>query len=304
MDTLRTPEERFADLPDYPFEPHHRTVADGEGGELRMHLVDEGPADGPVVLLLHGEPSWSYLYRHMIPPLVAAGCRCIAPDLVGFGKSDKPTRREDYTYARHVGWLTELLFDQLDLTDVTLFCQDWGGLLGLRLVAAHPARFAAVLASNTILPTGEQETPAAFMAWLEMSQTVPDLDTGAILQIASTTELTDAEVDAYRAPFPDESYKAGARIFPALVPIRPDQDGATDNAAAWASLQRFERPFLTIFGSDDRVTAGGEARMIAEIPGAADQPHHIVDGAAHFIQEDAAEHLSDHLIRLIRGASA
>ena len=303
MDFLRTPNERFTDLPDFPFQPQYASVADGEGGELRMHYLDEGPPDAPVVLLLHGEPSWSYLYRKMIPPVVEAGFRCVVPDLIGFGRSDKPTKRTDYTYGRHVAWLVELLFDRLDLWGITLFCQDWGGLLGLRVVAQHRERFASVLASNTILPTGEQETPEAFMAWLELSHTVPEFDTGAILQFASTTELTSAEVDAYRAPFPDEAYKAGARIFPALVPIRPNQDGAADNTDAWLSLRRFDRPFLTIFGSEDLVTAGGERRMIDEIPGAAGLGHHIVDDAGHFIQEDAPVHLAEHLIRLAQGVS-
>lgn len=301
MQTLRTPDERFAELADYPFDAKYlELVADATDDDsvLRMHYLDEGPPDGDVIVLLHGEPSWSYLYRHMIPGLVDAGFRCIAPDLIGFGKSDKPVERSDYSYARHVAWVEDALFGLLDLDDVVLFCQDWGGLIGLRVVAARPDRFRAVLASNTMLPTGSQDTPDAFMGWLDMSQNADELDTGAILQFASSRELSDAEVDAYRAPFPDETFKAGARIFPALVPIVPDQAGAADNRQAWESLGRFDRPFLTVFGSDDLVTKGGEQPMQAEIPGAVGQPHRIVDGARHFIQEDAPDELVAALVEL------
>lgn len=301
MQTLRTPDERFTDLADYPFESNYlELVADSltDDSVVRMHYLDEGPPDGDVIVLLHGEPSWSYLYRHMIPGLVEAGFRCIAPDLIGFGKSDKPVERSDYSYARHVAWVDAALFEHLGLDDVVLFCQDWGGLIGLRVVAARPNRFRAVLASNTMLPTGSQETPDAFMGWLAMSQNADELDTGAILQFASSRELSDSEVDAYRAPFPDETFKAGARVFPALVPIAPDQAGAADNVKAWESLRRFDRPFLTVFGSEDLVTKGGERPMRAEIPGAGGQPHRIVDGARHFIQEDAPDELVAALVEL------
>ena len=221
MKALRTPDERFENLPGYPFAPNYSEV-DG----LRVHYVDEGPSDASPVLMLHGEPSWSYLYRKMIPIVAAGGHRAVAPDLVGFGRSDKPTAREDYTYASHVEWMRELLFDQLDLREITLVCQDWGGLIGLRLVAEHPDRFARVVTANTLLPTGDEPPPEAFFSWRKFSQDVPELPVGRILQGATVSELPPEVMAAYDAPFPDESYKAGARQFPLLVPVTPD-DPAT-----------------------------------------------------------------------------
>ncbi|HEX2677776.1 MAG TPA: haloalkane dehalogenase, partial [Polyangiales bacterium] len=221
MQVLRTPDDRFANLPGYAFPAHYRQVPAGDGSELRMHYLDEGPRDGDVVLCLHGEPSWSYLYRSMIPVLARARRRAIAPDLIGFGKSDKPAARSDYTYARHVEWMRSLI-EQLDLRDVTLFCQDWGGLIGLRLVAAMPERFARVMVANTGLPTGDQRVPEAFHAWRKFSQEVPEFPIGGILAGATARKLSAEEIAAYDAPFPDESYKAGARQFPVLVPITPD----------------------------------------------------------------------------------
>ena len=228
MDVLRTPDERFEGLPGYAFAPHYVEIPAGDADQpdqtLRLHHLDEGPADGEVVLLLHGEPSWSYLYRHMIPVLVDAGLRCIAPDLVGFGRSDKPTPRTEYTYERHVEWLRAALFDQLDLRDITLVCQDWGGLLGLRLVGEHPDRFARVVAANTFLPTGDRDLGDAFRAWCDFSQNAETLPVGNIVNGGSTTDLSPEVIAAYDAPFPDESYKEGARQFPILVPaptIRP-----------------------------------------------------------------------------------
>ncbi len=285
MQILRTPDDRFAGLQDYPFAPNYVTLGDG----LRVHFVDEGPRDGPTIILMHGEPSWSYLYRKMIPPLVAAGCRVLAPDLVGFGKSDKPTAQDDYTYERHVGWMLEWL-GIVDPQDVTLFCQDWGGLLGLRLVTAEPDRFAAVVASNTGLPIGEG-FGEAFLAWLQFSQNVPEFPAGMILQSASTRELSAAEVAAYDAPFPDESYKAGARRFPALVPITPDHPSVAENRAAWDVLRKFDKPFVTAFGDADRVTAGNEKLFQDIVPGAKGQDHVMVAGGHHFIQEDAPDQL-------------
>src|SRR5450631_4492417 len=214
MKTLRTPDTCFEGLPGFTFDPHYAEVADGEGGHLRVHYLREGNPEAPVVLLMHGEPSWSFLYRTMIPVLTAAGLQIVAPDLVGFGRSDKPTERSDYTYARHVEWMRELLFDQLDLTDITLVCQDWGGLIGLRLVGEHPERFARVVAANTFLPTGDQPPGKAFLNWQRFSQTVEDFDVGFIVGTGCHTELPADVVDAYRAPYPDDSYKAGARQFP------------------------------------------------------------------------------------------
>jgi len=295
---LRTPDDRFADLPGYAFAPRYVEIPAGDGGRLRMHAVDEGPRDAAPVLLLHGEPSWSYLYRKMIPGLVAAGHRTVAPDLVGFGRSDKPTAREDYSYARHVDWVRALLL-ALDLRDITLFCQDWGGLLGLRLVAEHPDRFARVVASNTFLPTGDTPAGPPFLAWREFSQKVPEFPTGRILQGATVTELPDAVVAAYDAPFPDESYKSGARQFPLLVPISPDDPAAPANRAAWRVLERFEKPFLTAFSDQDPITRGGDAALRERIPGARGQRHVTIAGGGHFVQEDCGEELARVVVQFV-----
>jgi len=292
MQFLRTPDDRFDDLPGFAFEPHYVAVPDGEGGELRMHFVDEGPADGDVVLCLHGEPSWSYLYRHMIPILVAAGHRVIAPDLVGFGRSDKPTHRQDHTYASHVEWLRAALFGELDLRAVTLVCQDWGGLLGLRLVGEHPDRFARVVAANTFLPTGDRDPGDAFRSWQAFSQEVETFPTGFIVNGGCTTDLTPDVIAAYDAPFPDESYKEGARQFPTLVPSTPDDPASDANRAAWETLERFERPVLCAFGDSDPITAGADRVLRSRIPGAADQPHTTIVGGGHFIQEDRGPELA------------
>jgi haloalkane dehalogenase len=293
MLTLRTPDERFADLPDWSFQPHYLDVGDGE--ELRMAFVDEGPSDARPALLLHGEPSWSYLYRFMIPPILDAGMRVVAPDLVGFGRSDKPAAREDYTYAAHVAWLTSLI-EQLDLRGIVLFCQDWGGLLGLRIVAEHPDRFAAVVASNTMLPTGDHDPGEAFRAWRDYSQSTDDLPIGRIVAGASKRGLSPEEIAAYEAPFPDPSYKAGACQFPTLVPISPEDPAAPANRAAWESLARFEQPFVCAFGDSDPVTAGGDRVLKKLIPGAEGQPHETLEGVAHFCQEDAGARLAQIVI--------
>ncbi|WP_063045126.1 haloalkane dehalogenase [Nocardia pseudovaccinii] len=288
MHALRTPEERFSALPDFPFPPHYVEVAAGDGGDtrLRVHYLDEGPRDGEVVVLLHGEPSWSFLYRSMIPVLVAAGRRCVAPDLVGFGRSDKPADRADYTYSRHVEWLREVLFDHLDLASITLVCQDWGGLIGLRLVAEHPDRFARVVAANTGLPDGTATLSDAFLAWQRFSQETPRFPVGTIVENGCRAKLSPAAVAAYDAPFPDESYKAGARAFPLLVPTRPDDPAAAANRWAWEQLARFGKPFLTAFSDGDPITAGGEKIFRHKIPGASGQPHTVIEGAGHFLQED------------------
>lgn len=298
MDVLRTPDERFAGLADYPFAPHYLTVTDADGTDLRIHYVDEGPRDAAPVLLMHGEPSWSYLYRKFVPDLVARGHRVIAPDLIGFGRSDKPATRTDYTYERHVAWMSDWL-TALDLTDITLFCQDWGGLIGLRLVAAFPDRFARLVVSNTGLPVGTGSSEG-FDAWLAFSQNVPQFPVGFIVNGGTTRDLTAAEIAAYDAPFPDETYKEGARQFPTLVPITPGHASVADNRAAWAVLERFERPVLTAFGDKDAVTKGGEKAFIERIPGARGQPHRIIAGGGHFIQEDAPEELCSLIDDLIR----
>jgi haloalkane dehalogenase len=292
MEKLRTPDERFAGLPDWPWAAHHAEVG-AAGAAVRMAYVDEGPRDARPVLLLHGEPSWSYLYRSMIPPLLAAGLRPIAPDLIGFGRSDKPVDRDAYTYARHVAWLTELVVGHLDLHDAILFGQDWGGLLGLRLVAEHPDRFAAVVASNTFLPTGDRPLGDGFEQWRRFSQEAPELHVGAIVNGGTGRTLTDAEIAAYDAPFPDDRFKAGARQFPTLVPASPDDPAAPDNRAAWAALGRWDKPFVCAFGDQDPITRGADAALCAHIPGAAGQPHATMTGAAHFSQEDAGPELAE-----------
>lgn len=288
MEILRTPDDRFDDLPDWPFQPHYTTIEPAVqygGGELRIAHVDEGQRGASPILLMHGEPTWSYLYRHVIPPLVAAGHRVVAPDLVGFGRSDKPVVRGDYTYARHVAWMSQWL-EANDLTDVTLFCQDWGGLIGLRLVAAFPDRFGRVVAGNTFLPTGEAPASDAFMAWREFSQNVPEFPAGRIVNGGSATDLDEATIAAYDAPFPDEEFKAGARQFPVLVPISTDDPESSANRDAWEVLGAWTKPFLCAFSDGDAVTAGGDRAFQSRVPGCAGQPHGTIAGGGHFLQED------------------
>ena len=291
MQFIRTPEARFEGLPDFPFAPHYLTIEDGVGGQLRVHLLDEGPAGAAPVLCLHGEPTWCYLYRHMIPVFTAAGHRVVAPDLVGFGKSDKPTERSDYSYAAHVAGLAQVVA-QLDLTGITLVCQDWGGLLGLRLVAQMPERFARLVIANTALPTGETPMGPAFAAWREYSQTVPEFRAGRIVYGGTESKLTEAEQAAYDAPFPDERYKAGARQFPMLVPDRPDDPGGLANRAAWEVLERLDIPVLTVFGAQGKVMAGMDKVFQRRLKGAAGQPHCVLEGAGHFLQEDVGPDLA------------
>lgn len=302
MRALRTPDERFGDLDGYPWEPRYVEVdaGDGSADRLRVHYVDDGPPDAAeTVLLLHGEPSWSYLYRKVIPPLVATGHRCVAPDLVGFGRSDKPADRNDYTYQRHVDWMAETVFDRLDLRDITLVGQDWGGLLGLRLVAEHPDRFRRVVAANTFLPTGDRDPGDAFRAWRTYSQEVPEMPIGRILQGATVSSLPDEVVAAYDAPFPDETYKEGARQFPLIVPAEPDDPAAEPNRRAWASLEGFTKPFLCAFSDQDPITAGADRHLKARIPGAAGQAHTTLVGGGHFLQEDVGAELAQVVIDLM-----
>jgi haloalkane dehalogenase len=298
MDVLRTPDERFTDLPAYPFSPHYLEVADGDGGELRVHYVDEGPAGADPVLLLHGEPSWSFLYRKMIPIVVAAGHRAVAPDLVGFGRSDKPASRTDYTYQRHVDWLRALVVG-LDLRDITLVGQDWGGLIGLRLVAEHEDRFARVVAANTFLPTGDRDPGDAFLAWQKFSQETPTFPVGRIVNGGCVTELPEDVVAAYDAPFPDETYKEGARQFPLLVPTSPSDPAAEPNRRAWQVLSKFDKPFLTAFSDSDPITGGADRVLQEAIPGAKGRPHTTLSGGGHFLQEDVGEELARVLIDFV-----
>jgi haloalkane dehalogenase len=294
MHVLRTPDERFEALPDFPFAPSYVEVGAGAGGggSLRIHYLDEGPADGEVVLLLHGEPSWSYLYRRMIPVLVEAGLRCIAPDLVGFGRSDKPSEQTDYTYARHVEWMRAALFDRIGLDTVTLVGQDWGGLIGLRLLGEHPERFARVVLANSGLPTGDQPLSEAFLAWQRYAATSPRFHIGGIVNGGCTSDLDEGVVAAYDAPFPDDAYTAGARVFPRLVPTKPDDPASAANRAAWATLGSFSRPFLTAFSDGDPITGGGDAIFQRLVPGAKGQPHTTIAGGGHFLQEDRGPELA------------
>lgn len=299
MEVLRTAEERFANLKDFPFKPHYQEVPDGEGGRLRIHYVDEGPPTAEPVLLMHGEPSWSYLYRKMIPILVSAGFRAVAPDLVGFGRSDKPARRSDYTYERHVNWMQAWL-DQVGLTRITLVGQDWGGLIGLRLVAAHPDRFARVVVANTGLPTGDTPTSEAFLNWRKFSIEVPDFNVGQIIAMGCKKPLSEETIAAYNAPFPDDRYKEGARIFPSLVPITPDDPASSANHKAWKVLEAFEKPFLTAFSDGDPITAGGDRIFLRRVPGTKGQPHTTIKGAGHFLQEDSGEEFARVIVDFIQ----
>jgi haloalkane dehalogenase len=292
MKALRTPDERFHDLPGYTFEPHYLEVDDTEGGSLRVHYIDEGPADAAPVLLMHGEPSWAYLYRHMIPVLVAAGHRVVAPDLIGFGRSDKPTEQSDYTYARHVEWMRDALLRQLDLRDITFFGQDWGGLVGLRLVAAEPDRFARVVVGNTGLPTGDATPNDAFLAWRKFSREAPVFPIGQIINGGCTTDLSADVIAAYDAPFPDDTYKAGARIFPSLVPASLDDPARPDQVEAWKVIGAFHRPWLCAFSDSDPITRGGEKAFLRSVPGAEGLEHVTIAGGGHFLQEDRGAELA------------
>jgi len=293
MNRVRTPEERFNDLPDFAFRAKFAHVADPTGGEpLRMAFLDEGRVDGDVVLLLHGEPSWSYLYRFMIPGLVEGGHRVIAPDLIGFGQSDKPSNREDYTYSRHVEWTRELLFDRLELTDVTFFGQDWGSLVGLRLVAEHPERFARVAIGNGGLPTGDERVNDAFKAWQDFSQTTPEMHIGNIVSGGCTTRLTTEVVAAYDAPFPDETFKEGARQFPKLVPTSAQDPAHDANVAAWQVLASWTKPFLCCYSDQDAITKGADRKFLEMVPGAKGQHHVTIEGAGHFLQEEKGVELA------------
>ncbi len=299
MEILRTPDERFASLPDFEFAPRYVDVPSGDGGTLRMAFVEAGPADGEVVLLLHGEPSWSFLYRKVMRVLAAAGLRAVAPDLVGFGRSDKPASQDDYTYAAHMGWLHAFV-DAAQLTSMNLVCQDWGGLLGLRLVGERPALFRRVVAANTGLPTGDQKLPPAFFAWQQFSQSVPELPVGGIVQRGCAQPFDEAVLAAYDAPFPEERYKAGARKFPLLVPSSPDDPAAPANRAAWKGLAAFDRPFLTAFSDQDPITGGGERFLQERIAGAKGQAHVTIAGGGHFLQEDRGEELGRVVAEFVR----
>ena len=293
MKALRTADERFDNLPGYDFEAHYVDI-DG----LRMHYVDAGPRDGEVVLLLHGEPSWSYLYRHMIPPLAKAGLRVIAPDLIGFGKSDKPVRKSDYSFAIHVDWMRHFI-EALNLGNITMFCQDWGSLIGLRVAAENEHRFARIALGNGGLPTGDQDMPRAFIIWRAFALYSPWLPIGRIIQSGTITDLSDDIVAAYDAPFPLAEYKAGARAFPALVPTTLNDPASDANRAAWDVFEHWEKPFLTTFSNRDPITRGGQVPWQEKVPGAQGQEHVKIKNAGHFLQEDKGEELAEVLIKFV-----
>ena len=294
MDLLRTPDERFENLIDFPYEPHYLEI-----DNIRVHYIDEGPKDAEVVLLMHGEPSWSFLYRHMIPILVNAGFRTVAPDLVGFGRSDKPSKQEDHTYAKHVKWMTTLV-KQLNLQRITLFCQNWGSLIGLRIAMENQDRFSRIVLSNGGLPTGEQGMTDAFLDWRKFSRESPRFDIGFLIQGATPTKLSDDIVKGYDAPFPDDTYKAGARILPSLVPISVDDPEHEANKKAFEQLGKWEKPFLTAFSDGDPVTRGGDGPMQQYVPGAQGQKHTTIKDAGHFVQEDKGPECANIIIEFIK----
>jgi haloalkane dehalogenase len=293
--TLRTPAERFADLPDFPWPVRYADV-----GGLRMAYVEDGPADGEPVLLLHGEPSWSFLYRTVMKVLADAGLRVIAADMIGFGRSDKPAEMGDHSYARHVEWMRTLAFDSLGLSGVTLVGQDWGGLIGLRLVAEHPHRFARVVAANTGLPTGDQAMPEVWLRFRDMVAKAPELGISRLVQAGCRTALAEEVLAAYEAPFPDESFKAGPRAMPTLVPTRPDDPASAANRAAWQRLAAWNKPFLVAFSDSDPITGAMGPILQRTVPGAAGLDHPVIENAGHFLQEDAGERLGTVIADFVR----
>ncbi len=303
MKLLRTPDERFENIPDFPFEPHYIEIDD-----IRIHYVDEGSNDEEVILLMHGEPSWSFLYRNMIPPLVKAGFRVVVPDLVGFGRSDKPTEQSDHTYAKHVEWMTKWMLS-IDLKNITLFCQDWGSLIGLRMAIENQDRFKRIVLSNGGLPTGgtegfisgeANENLERFKQWREFSRTTPALPIKMILQMGTTSKLSRDILKAYDAPFPDESYKAGARIMPSRVPITPDDPEHEANTIAQEQFKKWNKPFLTAFADSDPITGGGDIMWHDLVPGAKGQNHTTIKNANHFVQEDGGPELAKIIINFIK----
>lgn len=301
MQTLRTPDDRFQDLPEFPYSPNYSEIDDGAGGRLRVAWVEEGPANADPVLLLHGEPSWSFLYRRMIPILAAAGHRVVCPDLVGFGRSDKPARIEDHSYARHVEWMRALAFDVLDLRRVTLVGQDWGGLIGLRLAAEHPDRFARIVVANTGLPTGDIPMPEIWWQFRTAIQNAPTIDVGRFVASGCRRPVSDAVRAAYDAPFPDDTYCAGPRAMPGLVPTAPDDPAAAANRSAWNTLSASETPMLVAFSDGDPITGAMAGIFQRQMRGAQSIEHPVIANAGHFLQEDAGEELAAAIVTFLRG---
>lgn len=300
MDFLRTADEQFAALPDFPCEPRYADIADGEGGTLRMAYVEAGPSDGRPVLLLHGEPTWSFLYRTMLPVLAAAGLRAIAPDLIGFGRSDKPTHLTDYSTLRHVEWTRSLAFDHLDLRATTLVGQDWGGLIGLRLAAEHPDRFARLVLANTLLPTGDELMPEIWWSFRRAVERAQTLDIARLVQGGCRSRLSPEVRAAYDAPFPEEPYKVAARAFPLLVPTSPDDPATVANRAAWDALSTSHTPVMVAFSDSDPITGQWRPVFQRKLPGAGGRDHPVIVGGGHFLQEDAGPELAGHVVEFVR----
>lgn len=297
MDVLQTPDEQFKNLADFDFAPHYTTVRSDDGTAIQLHHIEAGPKDGPVIVLIHGNPTWSYLHRHMVPLLAEAGCRTIAVDLVGCGRSDKPAAKSDYALAGHVNWITQW-FEQNSLTeDVTLFCQDWGGHIGLIVAAENPNWFSGLIAANTGLPEGKGESDFMKM-WVGMMREATTFPF-EMLQTGAGTPMVDTSITAYKAPFPEDKYMMGIIQFPVLIAVQPDNPGVPQCKTAWAELEKWQKPFLTLFGSADPVTQGGEKEMIRRIPGAKGQSHQIFEGAGHFIQEERGPELVPHILKFM-----
>lgn len=294
MRALRTPADRFDGLPEFDYEPQYADI-----GELRMAWVAAGPEDGEVVLCLHGEPSWSFLYRKLMPVLADAGLRVICPDLIGFGRSDKPASQDDHSYARHVEWIRALIFDVLDLRGITVVGQDWGGLIGLRLVAEHPSRFARIVAANTGLPTGEYPMPEIWHQFRAAIQQAPRLDIGRFVQAGCQTRLAPEVLAAYDAPFPDDTYMSAPRAMPGLVPTSRDDPASEANRAAWTTLRELPIPALIAFSDGDPITGPMGPILRRHLPGALDREHPTLTGG-HFLQEDAGTELAEHIVRFVR----
>jgi haloalkane dehalogenase len=301
---LRTPEERFAGL-DEAGTPSYAEVPQPHGGTLRMAYLDVAPpgsdaGSSSTVVLLHGEPTWSYLYRTMIPVLTDGGLRVVAPDMIGFGRSDKPVERAEHTYARHIAWMRSLLVDHLGLSGATLVGQDWGGLIGLRLAVENPGLFSRIVASNTGLPTGDVAMPQIWWAMREAMETAENLDIGRAVASGCARGLSDADRAAYDAPFPDERYKAGPREMPGLVPVTPTDPETRANRAAWAALGQWQAPFLVAFSDSDPITGAMGPILARHVPGAAGQPNPVIERAGHFVQQDAGPELAEHVVRFIQ----
>lgn len=295
---LRTPPECFAALPDFPWPAKYLEV-----GGLRIAYIDEGPRDAPAVLLMHGEPTWSFLYRKMIPGLLEAGYRVLAPDLVGFGRSDKPASKSDYSYLNHVLWMCAWM-EGLDLRHLTLFCQDWGSLIGLRMAAHAPERFDRIVLANGGLPTGTTPVPRAFRLWRAFARYSPWFPIGRIVKAGCASGLTAAEVAAYDAPFPTRQHRIAARLFPGFVPTTPDDPERERNEQAWKVFEQWHKPFLTLFSNRDPVTRGGHRIWQQKVPGAAGQPHAVTRGAGHFLQEDKGPELAQAIVAFMRATGA